>query len=237
VIDALLPSEVAVVETTTRLDRGRLLAEELAALGGASAGRTAEFATGRSCARLALRQLGVRDVPILRGSDREPLWPEGIVGSITHCAGYCSAAVAPARAISSIGIDAEPDLPLPDGILDRIALPDEQRWVTSHRGAHWDRLLFSAKESVFKTWFPVTRRWLEFEDARVTFLPAVGAFEAEVLVPPAPGEDATLRHLEGRFAVRQGLLLTAIALRAAQASPAWDTASMLLPSGSSTNAP
>jgi 4'-phosphopantetheinyl transferase EntD len=68
----------------------------------------------------------------------------------------------------------------------------------------WDRLLFCAKEAVYKVWYPVTRRWLGFEEAEVVFDPATGTFSAALLVP------APLENLPGRYLVANGLLLAAV---------------------------
>jgi 4'-phosphopantetheinyl transferase EntD len=132
---------------------------------------------------------------------------------MTHCAGYRAAAVASARAFAAIGIDAEPNQALPEGVLPQIARPAERACIARRAGSqakpavHWDRLLFSAKESVFKAWYPVTRQELEFDEAEVTF-DERGGFEARLLVP---GPVAGYR---GRWLARDGLLLTAIALAA-----------------------
>lgn len=102
---------------------------------------------------------------------------------MTHCAGYRAAAAARARDVVTIGIDAEPHAVLPDGVLDVVALPEERAWIyelaRSAEEVHRDRLLFSAKESVYKAWFPLTGRWLGFEDAElvvtaVALLPPTG---------------------------------------------------------------
>src|SRR5450830_253804 len=85
-----------------------LLPAERDSIAGAVPARIAEFAAGRHCAHQALQAFGVAaDVPLLRGPRREPLWPAGLVGSITHTAGYCAAVVAPASACAGLGIDAE----------------------------------------------------------------------------------------------------------------------------------
>src|SRR5205085_3369354 len=121
------------------------------------------------------------------GTDRQPVWPPGIVGSITHCAGYRAAALATDQDLLSIGIDAEPHGPLPDGVLRAVALPGERdRLATLARDrpeVHWDRLLFSAKESVFQAWYPVARRWLRFEQADLTLDPAAAGLTARILIP------------------------------------------------------
>src|SRR5882672_7976907 len=107
-IERLLPPEVIVVSRRDDDPHAAPLPEEEALIDGAVAPRRSEFATTRSCARQALHRLGVPEGPILRGPKREPLWPPGIVGSLTHCTGYRAAAVARASDVLAIGIDAEP---------------------------------------------------------------------------------------------------------------------------------
>ena len=109
-------------------------------------------------------------MPILKGEKGEPCWPDGVVGSLTHCEGYRGAAVAPQGRVRSVGIDAEPHDVLPNGVLDAISLPGERAGLDAlPSGLHWDRILFCAKEATYKAWFPLTRRWLGFEDAHITF--------------------------------------------------------------------
>lgn len=188
------------------------MTKELEDLGRAALSRRREFATGRACARRALVKLGERPIAILRGPSGEPKWPQGVVGSITHCAGYYAAAVAPQASVTTLGIDAEPHSALPEGVLDRIADADEVAWVQvrENEATHWDRVLFSAKESVYKAWFPLAERWLGFDDVRVNFAPKNRTFCARLLVrgPIIRGERLTAFH--GRFVVRDGLVLTAI---------------------------
>ena len=219
-IAELMPPGVAVADATGPLPGEALLPEEEPLVAKAVGKRRAEFTTGRTCARIALAALGRPPVPVLSGPKREPLWPEGIVGSITHCDGYRAAAVAPDTLLASLGIDAEPHEALPDGILDRVTLPAERAALAAlPAGVHWDRLLFSAKESVYKTWFPLARRWLGFEEATLEFRPgpdpARGTFAAEVLAAGMTVGGREIRHLEGRYAVGGGLLVTAIVLPAA----------------------
>ena len=133
--------------------------------------RRREFATGRQCARSALGALGIGPAPILPGQGGAPQWPSGIVGSITHCAGYRAAAVARASEVVTIGLDAEPAGSLPGEVLGLVTLPDERDRLRDLArdvpGVCWDTLLFSAKESVYKAWFPLARRWLGFNDADI----------------------------------------------------------------------
>ena len=112
-LEQILPPAVAVVETFGDLPGATLFPEEEAAIARAVPKRRREFATGRGCARAALNRLGEPPVPILRGPQGAPLWPAGVVGSITHCDGYRAAAVARTSDIATVGLDAEPDKPLP----------------------------------------------------------------------------------------------------------------------------
>lgn len=215
-IEQILPPHVACAEAFGDPPGVMLFPEEEALIARAVDKRRREFTTARGCARSALAALGVPPVPIVPGDRGAPQWPPGFVGSITHCAGYRAAAVAHARDIVTIGLDAEPDGVLPARVLDAISLPDERARVRSLAatapGACWDRLLFSAKEATFKAWFPLQRRWLGFEDAEITVHQADGTFEARLLVPPPTVRGAPLTGFAGRWLVRDGLILTAIFL-------------------------
>jgi 4'-phosphopantetheinyl transferase EntD len=208
-IDELLPGTVTAFEAFTDPPDARLFPAEEALVERAVDKRRREFTTVRTLARQALGRLGYPPAPILRGERGAPVWPEGVVGSMTHCVGYRCAAVAPAAALRSVGIDAEPNEPVPDGVLGAVSDEGERRELARLAAeapqVSWDRLLFSAKESVYKTWFPMTRRWLDFSEARVT--PHLdGTFTATLLVPgPVPG-------FEGRWLARDGLVVTAIAV-------------------------
>ena len=215
-IQEILPPAVAAVEEFGDPADAVLFPEEEALIGRAVEKRRREFTTARACARAALGRLGQPPVPILRGERGAPDWPAGIVGSITHCAGYRAAAVARATEVLAIGLDAEPDQPLPDGVLNVISLAAERASLVglarSAPGPHWDRLLFCAKESVYKAWFPLTGRWLGFEQARITLDPAAGTFTARLLVPGPEVDGRELTAFDGRWLARGGLILTAISV-------------------------
>ena len=206
----ILPKVVAVEERRSDPDDPFLFPEEAALLARAVPKRRTEFATARLCARTALATLGHPPAPILPGPKGAPQWPSGVVGAITHCAGYRAAAVARATELAAVGIDAEPHGPLPEGVLRVIGLPVEVdqlvRLGVETPGTHWDRLLFSAKESVYKAWFPLTGQWLGFEDAEITFSPA-GTFTVG-LRPTGALPAGTV--FAGRWLVRAGLALTAV---------------------------
>jgi 4'-phosphopantetheinyl transferase EntD len=220
VIEEILPAAVASAETFTDPPDAALFPQEAAIVERVSDKRRREFTAGRECARIALGKLGIEPVPILIGERGAPQWPPGIVGSITHCVGYRAAAVAHASDVAAIGMDAEPDDPLPRGVLDVISLPAERARLAALAGERpavcWDRLLFSAKESVYKAWFPLTGRWLGFEDADVTISPD-GTFTArlrtEITEPAEPtGAQPQPASFAGRWLAGGGLMLAAIAV-------------------------
>lgn len=180
--------------------------------------RRNEFTTARHCARIALRELGVPPVPILKGDKGQPCWPDGVVGSLTHCTGYRGAVVGRSAAVRSVGIDAEPHDVLPHGVLDAISLPAERAELPGRMppGLHWDRILFCAKEATYKAWFPLTERWLGFEDAHITFEAdgngLTGRFRSRILIDPSARTGPPLTTMSGRWSVERGLVLTAIVL-------------------------
>jgi 4'-phosphopantetheinyl transferase EntD len=211
-IEQLLPDYVACAECDGDDASAFLLRGEAAALGRAVASRVREFTTARCCARRALEEFVAPPVALLSGPDREPLWPEGYVGSITHCDGYRGAAVARRRDALSIGIDAEIHEPLPPEILSLVTVDAERAWLSrAPAGVHWDRLIFSAKESVYKAWFPLTHTWLDFGDVCVTVDVAAAGFRASLLDPPQLGGRAP-DSFEGRFRFTLRHIFTAIAV-------------------------
>jgi len=214
-LDRILPRNVAVAATREDLE-AVLFPEEEEAVERAVESRRREFVTARACAREALAQLGQPHRAILTGPKGEPLWPDGIVGSITHCEGYRACAVARAADLLAVGIDAEPNRPLPDGLLVDIALPEEREWLRHlARQApriRWDRLLFSIKESIYKAWFPLTERWLGFEDAVVAIDAPRQIFSAHLLVPGPVHNGRELRGFKGSWLADDGLVMAAIAM-------------------------
>jgi 4'-phosphopantetheinyl transferase EntD len=216
VIDEILPATVAAEEAFVDPDDVRLFPEEEAVVARAVAKRRTEFATARHCARVALGRLGVAPAPILPGERGAPRWPNGVVGSMTHCAGYRAAAVAHLRDVASIGVDAEPHEVLPDGVLGAIATVPERamlaRLGADHPSVCWDRLLFSAKETVYKAWYPLTGRWLDFAEADVDLDPEAHRFTARLLVPGPVVAGRRHDQFAGRYVIRHGLLATAITI-------------------------
>ncbi|KRD01453.1 MULTISPECIES: 4'-phosphopantetheinyl transferase family protein [unclassified Streptomyces] len=232
-IDELLPASVVVVEAfgeegVREFGNTPLYPQEAALLVRAVDKRRREFTVVRGCARRAMEKLGVPAQPVLRGERGAPCWPDGVTGSMTHCADYSAAALARSVDLASLGVDAEPNGPLPEGVLAAIALPEElarlERLAADRPDVHWDRLLFSAKESVYKAWFPLTGKWLDFGEADIDLSadagltpvgagPAAGAqgsFRARLLVPGPVVGGRRVGYFDGRWTVRRGLVATAV---------------------------
>ena len=211
-IEALLPDDVVVVATDGDLTDVDLFPEEVESLGDAVDKRRREFTTGRACARRALEQIGFGPAAIATGDRGQPLWPDGVAGSITHCDGYRACAVTRTGRIASVGIDAETHAVLPDGVFESVAslLERTRLHEGAGRGIHLDRVLFSAKEAVYKAWFPLTGRWLGFEDVDMTVGRDDGTFKARLLVPGPVVDGAPLTGFRGRWQVRNEIVLTAV---------------------------
>ncbi|MEV4494353.1 4'-phosphopantetheinyl transferase superfamily protein [Micromonospora arborensis] len=216
-IERLLPEGVVAVEAFGDIPGERPFPGEEDLIAKAVEVRRREFVTARRCAREALARLGHPPAPIRPGPGRDPQWPTGVIGSITHCRGFRAAAVAPRTILTGMGIDAEPHEPLPEGVQESVTAPGESEMLTAltaaSPGVHWDRLLFSAKESVYKVWYPLTGRWLGFEEARLSIDPTAGTFSVRLLVDGARRDSGPpLIRLAGRFLVARGLVVTAVVL-------------------------
>jgi 4'-phosphopantetheinyl transferase EntD len=212
VIGQLLPAPVVGVEAFDDAQPAPLYPAEEALVARAVAKRRTEFATGRRCARAALARLGRTPGPLLTGERGAPLWPDGVVGSITHTDGYRAAIVADRREVATVGLDAEPNLPLPKGVGRLVASASETAAVAALSARQpdicWDRLLFCVKESTYKAWFPVSGEWLDFEEADVSL--GAGTFEVRLLRTAHFPNGRPLSGFSGRWLFERGLLLAVI---------------------------
>jgi len=209
---ALFPAGVAGAELVRLEDAGPLLGAERASIAGAAAPRALEFAAGRHCAREALRALGCEPVPVLRREDRQPAWPPGIVGSISHASGYCGAVVARSSTCLGLGFDVEEWGRMRPALWRRIATPREIEWLRAQGdlGARWATLLFSAKEAFYKAQYPSSATFLGFQ-AAAFHAAGSGRFEIELLRDvPAVGRAGA--RFAGRYATDAERCYTGICL-------------------------
>jgi 4'-phosphopantetheinyl transferase EntD len=145
-----------------------LCIEEEQLIEGSVAKRQREFRAGRNAAHTALNQLGAPTGPLLRGNRRQPLWPKGFLGSISHCADKCVAVCAMEGGIAGLGIDVEPLKPLSQGIAGYINTEEESAFMEQHSDLP-ARLIFSAKESLYKCYYPLLKRFFGFQSVVLDF--------------------------------------------------------------------
>ncbi|HTQ04308.1 MAG TPA: 4'-phosphopantetheinyl transferase superfamily protein [Polyangiaceae bacterium] len=204
--EGLFPPGVALAWERSDAPAAALFPEEEALVARAVPKRRLEFAQGRACARRLLAELGVPAAPLLSGEMREPLWPAGVVGSITHDRALCAVVAARADAFAGLGIDLEPDEPLEPGVAARIWSPEEAsdarlRAVVPFESAA--KLVFSAKEAVYKCQFPTTHAYIGFGGVSVRL--GDGAFEATLtesvgVLPRGHRFIGTWRRVAGEIA-------------------------------------
>jgi 4'-phosphopantetheinyl transferase EntD len=207
------PSTVVREIRSENIDESFLWPEEEKYLRNVSPKRRWDFVTGRKCAHLALDALGVEPIPVLSGDAKEPIWPQGIVGSITHSKDYAAAAVALKTEMHSLGLDAETDEPLSERVLARIGNEDEINWVRGDKSINFrnsGKILFSAKEATFKAWYPMTHEWLGFREAHIAFELNRNTFTVEI------DRQGPITKFFGTFSINQGIILTAIQVPVSQ---------------------
>jgi 4'-phosphopantetheinyl transferase EntD len=208
-LEALFPAGVVAAE----------MREAAEHIGRAVPKRVREFAAGRLCARLALHSFGITDVAIPVAPDRQPIWPAGWVGSISHTSGLCLAVVADQARISAIGVDCEVVGHVKPDIWPTICTAADTEWLGSLPPPHREpavALLFSAKEAVYKCQYPLTREWMDFHDLETLsdrFDPARGRL---ALRPTRPlriqGRSPAILTVEYLF--HEGFVTTGMALPA-----------------------
>lgn len=192
-IEGLFPAAVSVAIANDDAYDAALWPEETSAMRYARAKRRREFAAGRACARAALVALGEAPAALPRSEHGNPRWPPAVVGSITHCDGFCGAVAVRRSSLSSVGFDVETSQALPRELCDLIV--GQEELAALGRLATADavdglKIAFSAKEAFYKCYFPVTGHFLAFTDVRIALEPqdeTSGCFEVTVLHPSAPG--------------------------------------------------
>ncbi|MCD4727906.1 MAG: 4'-phosphopantetheinyl transferase superfamily protein, partial [Pirellulales bacterium] len=214
-IASLFPDEVVTVEVHGEQIEGALYPEENSLIRNAVPKRKREFTAGRLCARRALEILSITDFPIVMNENRTPVWPPGIVGSITHTEGYSGVAIARQEEIRSIGLDVEGIEKLDRKLWKMIGTGEELAGLDSL--SQKDRelrmaLLFSAKESLYKCQYAVSGQWLGYHDVAVSVDPVREEFSAKFLVEVS-GIAAKRECFKGRYLFSRGFVFTGMILR------------------------
>ena len=181
-----------------------------------SSKRQTEFSQGRSCAHQALAKFKLEAEPIPRNAEtREPCWPKGVRGSITHSGEYAAAAVGLADDVSGIGIDLESLSRAVDFNISRhVCVEQELEWLKTlspTKANQGLRIIFSAKESIFKCLFPISKTYLYFKDATVEIDEDSAEFTFTLSRECSGITAAGFKH-SGNFSIIDKMLLTAIYL-------------------------
>ena len=211
-VAGLFDAAVAVAQTDPRAPAPPLFPDEMRAMAGARRQRLREFAAGRAAARSAMADLGLPAVAIPMAPDRAPVWPPGLIGSITHDEETCLAVVARATTgLRGLGLDIEPVKPLEPALWPEICRPSELDDLNRQPGDNpglWARILFCAKEATYKAHYPLTRTLTDFHALEVTLGPS--RFSARLCVP-LPGFDEGAKFT-GRLGLAGGAIVAGVTL-------------------------
>ena len=210
----LFPPGAVAATLQTPGDPDLLFDAEAGFVGQAVLKRRQEFAAGRVCARRALVEFGVMNFAVQVASDRQPVWPADIVGSITHTEGFCAAVVAQRGRVQALGIDTEQGGRVKPELWPRICSA-ESDWLQQQpeycRSAA-ATLIFCAKEAFYKCQYSLAQQWLGFEDVRVEVLSwgaAGGGFQVHARRPLVLAQHAKL-PLQGRYLFHDGFITAGV---------------------------
>lgn len=209
-LSGLFPTGVTAVELTTVAPRTVLTASELEFISHCAQKRIDDFTRGRACAHRGMNELGIEEVSLLAGDKREPLWPRGLVGSITHTTGFAAAVVARRTEIEALGIDCEVVESVGTDLWERICTAGEQERLAElpeAQARQQSALIFAAKEAFYKCQFPISHEWVGFED--VSIEASAGSFR---IIPHVrlPVTAEWVAALVGRFQFRGPWVVTGI---------------------------
>jgi 4'-phosphopantetheinyl transferase EntD len=194
-IDALsLPGILIGYRAISPGDEHALTSEEVVAFATSVVAVRRASGAVRIVARQLLAQIGLAGCVLPKGSSGAPIWPNGVVGSLSHDSRIAVAAVGRGRDFRALGIDVEPAEALPSELLDLIATPQERAKIGID--PYHGRLLFAAKEAVYKAVYPIDQTFLDHHDVEVNL----------------PNRQAIVRNgrvVELRFCISKHLLVLA----------------------------
>jgi 4'-phosphopantetheinyl transferase EntD len=201
-LEQLFPKCVAVYYSDKKPRAAQLLPEELAGTEKMVKLRLDEFTHGRHCARAALHKLGLPTTAIPRSTDRQPLWPQGTVGSISHSGAVAAAAVSHSGRLLGLGLDIETEQPMDAELIHMICRPDE------HIGSNYQqaKLVFSIKEAIYKCIYPLVGSYIDFQQVKVNFEEKQQCFTASADTDAC--DPDLMSRLKGRYRSSDGFILS-----------------------------
>ena len=210
--DNLLPDTVSAAVARPPLWDTPLGPEEEQFIATAGDKRKRDFRAGRHCAKAALAALGgPADAVIGVGERRQPLWPAGYCGSISHTRGHCVAVAGRREEFRAMGIDIEQATPLKEDVLHMICTPAEREALSRlDEPLAWAKVVFSIKEAIYKAHFPVCGVFFGFQDAEVLLDTRTGEFTASI----DRQKDALAFATQGSFATDSEIVAAFVAVPA-----------------------
>ena len=214
-IEKLFSNQVVALNATQEMWDGDLYPEEQDCIRKAVPKRRREFIAGRLCAREVLLRLGVINFPLLVGPGRAPLWPKNIVGSISHCSNLCVVAATNDKRIKGLGVDVEVAGPLDISVKELVCTEKEKLWIANMPpfvGSDLAKIIFSAKESLYKCLFSFTRIPLDFMDFQVVIDTQANEFDVE-LINEQTAECVKRYNLIGSYFCSDDFIFTGVEIR------------------------
>jgi len=215
--DTLFPSDISIVVAKAWMGETPALPDEESYVANAVKKRKREFRAGRHCAHAAINSLlnnNINDqIPIKIAPSRKACWPTGVVGSISHSGSHCSAAAANGSKYLSLGHDVEVARELESNIHKMICTTTELAFIAEHNTSNipLTTIIFSAKESIHKTYSPLNGHMLDFLDAEVELDLENRRFKARIINPEKNPKNP-ISFLDGAFAISNGYIYTGIYL-------------------------
>lgn len=211
----LFDDAIAVAVTDPQASHHHALPQEYDVLPKSADKRLRAFSAGRVAAHAAMQALDVPVQPVIPGKDRAPIWPIGLVGSISHSDTCCIAAVAKSGAFKSIGVDVEEDTPMATDLIPTICSPSERAWLSGQSNAMSARLaklIFSAKECAYKCQYALSKTLFGFDGFEL--IPDLDTGQFDAVFTRSIGRFPARTLLAGRFEMANGLIITAMSIRA-----------------------
>ena len=217
ILSLLFPEHVITEETGNEITFGEIYPEEEIYVSKAVQKRRIDFANGRICAKKALARTGINKFPLTMSKDRSPIWPDNIVGSISHTKGYCGVAIALKKDAKSIGLDIECDNRLSKKCWYLTCTKEELRQIESLPDDMQNTLatlIFSAKECFYKCQYPISKSWSGFHDAilRTDLALEDGKFEIELQNEISANGLKKGDLFDGRYIFKNGFVFSGITL-------------------------
>lgn len=203
-----------VAEVRQPVDRDLLTHAERMLISECAEKRIADFTAGRACAHRVLETFGVTGFSVLSGKHREPIWPDNIVGSITHTQDYAAAVAARAGNVRSLGLDCEVVESVDAELWSRICTATELARLAAMPPGQAVReaaLIFAAKEAFYKCQYPLAREWVGFEDVVIELADDLAQSGSFQVVPEKPlALDPRVICLHNRYFFRERWVFAAV---------------------------